>query len=616
MKTMIIAEVGNNHNGSIERAKKIVNELTSAGAEIIKFQIRNLETLYRNSKDCVEDLGVEYTKDLLNKYSLSISEHSEIAHYCSQKGVEYMCTPWDLESVEVLEDIGVKRYKVASADFDNIFLINRILDTKKPLILSTGMSHLNEIKSMITYLNENNANFSLLHCNSTYPAPFLDIELNFIRTLKKLHSTIGYSSHERGISIAVAAVAIGADIIEKHITLDKQLEGPDHQASITPTEFSHMIKMIQEVEEAMGTEEVLNKKLSQGALLNKENLGKSIVASHKIKKGKILSEEDITVKSPGSGISPLHYSNLIGKKIHISKNKDDFIYLSDFDTQKREDLNFKKFNLWGIPVRPHDARQLNQGFNARLYEFHISYNDLDRGIRRDQIIGLENKKIIVHAPELFKNSELLNLCSDNQELLDNSIKSLQDVCDYCDNLAQLLEYEGRIKVVANVGGFSTHSFKSEDEKSHLYDKVIQSIDEVSQVSTKIIPQNMAPFPWHFGGQRYQNIFIDSDEIVSFCKRGYNICLDTAHLSMNCKFFNKKFEDEFLKLLPYSDHLHLSDADGLNGEGVKLGTGDIDFKFVMNNISKDQSFIVETWQGHKNGGAGFFEDLRYLDTLLI
>tara|TARA_Y100000389_G_scaffold31120_1_gene26341 strand:- start:11926 stop:13770 length:1845 start_codon:yes stop_codon:yes gene_type:complete len=610
MKTLVIAEIGNNHNGSLKRALELIGQLKKCGAKIVKFQMRNDSSLYRKSQS-EEDLGVEYIKDLLSKYQLSVREHQLIKEYCQDIDIEYMCTPWDLKSIESLEKIGVKRYKVASADFDNLELIGKLSQTKKQLILSTGMSTLEEIRTVNSYLKKKQATYALLHCNSTYPAPFSDIQLNFIKTLKTIHENIGYSGHERGTSIVIAAVAMGASIIEKHVTLDRELEGPDHQASIYPSEFQTMISQIKEVESALGKEDMIDKNLSQGVLLNKENLGKSIVAGLNIKSKTSIKREHLQIKSPGSGISPLNISKILNKKILVDKKKGDFIYHQDFTESIKEKINFKRITNWGIPVRPHDVKELHQLFDAGLYEFHLSYSDLEKEILDEDITAIKDKRIVVHAPELFKNSELLDLCSSNMEVLDRSIKNLQSVCNYCEKIAEKINYKHNIDIIANVGGFSTHNFKPITQRKQLYIDVFNSINKLKQSNTRIIPQNMAPYPWHFGGQRYQNIFMDSNEIIEYCSDHSRICLDTAHLSMYCTYANKNFNNEFLKLLPFAAHIHISDAKGLNGEGVILGTGDINFSKVMKNLNDDVSFIVETWQGHKNKGYGFHRDLKYL-----
>ena len=253
-RTFIIAEIGNNHNGNFNLAIDLVDKAISAGADCVKFQMRHLDEVYRNrslSKNG-DDLGTEYIVDLLSKFELSTEEHKKIFDYCSSKDILYLCTPWDQSSVNTLEDFGVLAYKVSSADLTNMPLLQVLVDTNKPLILSTGMSTEDEIISTVNFLNQNDASFTLLHCNSTYPAPLHDINLRWINRLREIHPFVGYSGHERGISVSLAAAALDCNIIERHFTLDRSMEGPDHAASLTQEEFTQLVAGVREINLSMG----------------------------------------------------------------------------------------------------------------------------------------------------------------------------------------------------------------------------------------------------------------------------------------------------------------------------------------------------------------------------
>ena len=245
-RCFIIAEIGNNHNGSFDRAKKMIDLAIEMGVDCVKFQMRHLDQVYRQKSltKSGEDLGTEYIIDLLDRFELSVGEHRALSNYCKEKGILYMCTPWDLKSIEVLESFDVKAYKVASADLTNLPLLDQLAKTNKPLILSTGMSKVEEVEKVKEFLEKRNVDFIFLHCNSTYPAPFHDINLNWIKSLRKIHSYIGYSGHERGISVSLAAVTLGCTVLERHFTLDRNMEGPDHAASLEFKEFKSLITSI------------------------------------------------------------------------------------------------------------------------------------------------------------------------------------------------------------------------------------------------------------------------------------------------------------------------------------------------------------------------------------
>ena len=245
-ETFIISEIGNNHNGSFEKAIQMIDDSIEIGVDCVKFQMRHIDEVYRSRslKKDGEDLGTEYVIDLLKRFELSLEEHRKISEYCSQKEILYMCTAWDAKSVDVLETFGISAYKVASADLTNMPLLDKLSLTEKPLILSTGMSKENEIQKTVSFLNSKNVSFALLHCNSTYPAPLHDINLNWMSKLKEIHPITGYSGHERGINVSLGAVALGANIIERHYTLDRKMEGPDHAASLLKNEFTALVKGI------------------------------------------------------------------------------------------------------------------------------------------------------------------------------------------------------------------------------------------------------------------------------------------------------------------------------------------------------------------------------------
>jgi len=245
-KVFVIAEIGNNHNGSFDLALEMIDAAHEAGADCVKFQMRNMSSVYRKKSLAKEgeDLGTEYVLDLLERFQLSQEEHKKVAEYCDHKGVLYMCTPWDSDSVRDLESLDVQAYKVASADLTNLPLIDALVATQKPLILSTGMSSTEEIQITVNFLNEKKAEFALLHCNSTYPAPLHDININFINKLREIHPLVGYSGHERGIAVTLAAVGLGAKIVERHFTFDRNMEGPDHAASLEREEFKLLVSGI------------------------------------------------------------------------------------------------------------------------------------------------------------------------------------------------------------------------------------------------------------------------------------------------------------------------------------------------------------------------------------
>lgn len=613
-KVFVIAEVGNNHNGSFARAIEMVQLAKQMGADCVKFQMRDLSKVYREKslQKHGDDLSVEYTIDLLKKFELTSAEHHQLKKYCDDIGICYLCTPWDTNSLAFLESLGVAGYKVASADFTNIPLIDAIIKTKKPFILSTGMTTEDEIKLVLEHLNKNNATFALLHCNSTYPAPFHSINLRYLARLKSFHPFIGYSGHERGIATTLGAVALGAKIVERHFTLDRNMEGPDHSASLEFEQFKELINGIRELEQSLGSSNI--KSVSQGEMINRENLAKSLVASRTLEIGHTISKDDIEIRSPGLGLSPLFQSQLIGKVISRNMKKDDYFFKTDITSNEANERKFSFKRPWGIPVRYHDFHEFYKAATPDLFEFHLSYSDMNIDITKffDKEYAID---FVVHAPELFAESHLLDLATEDKQYRDISFKETQRVIDITRSLKKYFPKTVKPLIVVNCGGFSRDAQFSQEKIKALYAQLHQSLRELNTDGVEIIPQTMAPFPWHFGGQRYQNIFVHADEIVEQCKKHQlRMCLDISHSMLTCNHYKLDFAQFIEKVAPYTAHLHLGDAKGVDGEGLQIGDGEINFSqisAILNQKCPNASFIPEIWQGHKNYGEGFWIALKKL-----
>ena len=595
----------------------MVDAAIEAGADCVKFQMRNLTSLYRRKSldKQGEDLGTEYILDLLDKFELSQDEHKKVAKYCYDNNILYMCTPWDLDSVVTLEALDVKAYKVASADLTNLPLIENLAATNKPLILSTGMSSVEEIQITTNFLNARCAEFVLLHCNSTYPAPFRDINLNWIKRLKDIHPLIGYSGHERGIAVTLAAVSLGAKVVERHFTFDRNMEGPDHAASLERDEFKALVEGIRQIEEALGTG--IERNISQGEMINRENLAKSLVAAEDLVKGTIIGPQHVKILSPGRGLSVQNYEQLLGRTVQRDMLEEDYFYPSDLRETNIKARNYKFNRPWGVPVRYHDFSEYNAKICPDLFEFHLSYSDLDLDINKYFSRKYEYD-FVVHAPELLSGSRLMDLSSPDEEYRKYSIMETQRVINITRQLKKYFPKSKCPMIVANIGGFTRDEFLTSDDLEVYYRRFGDSLSQLDRVGIEILPQTMAPFPWHFGGQRFQNLFVHSDECRYWCdKLNLRMCLDISHSRLMSNHFGEDFYDFAEKIAPITAHLHVGDASGVNGEGLQIGEGDIDFRRLASILDKycpDASFIPEIWQGHKNGGEGFWIALEYLETI--
>ena len=330
-KVLIIAEAGVNHNGSIDLAKKLIDVAADSGADAVKFQTfkaENLATLYAKKAIYQKNLTSQKESqfDMLKKLELTRKMHSELINYSKIKDIKFLSSPFDQESIELLKDLGLEIFKIPSGEITNLPYLRHIGKLNKKVILSTGMSNMNEIKYALDVLINSGTkkkNITVLHANTEYPTPMEDVNLNAMLTIgKELDVNFGYSDHTLGIEVDIAAVAMGAKCIEKHFTLDCNMEGPDHKASLEPDELKEMVKAIRNVELALGSN---IKKPSKSELPNIQIARKSIVAKTEIKKGDILIEKNITVKRPSGGISPMKWDEVIGTKATKDYKEDELI---------------------------------------------------------------------------------------------------------------------------------------------------------------------------------------------------------------------------------------------------------------------------------------------------
>ncbi|GFI30253.1 MAG: N-acetylneuraminate synthase [Lachnospiraceae bacterium] len=327
----IIAEAGDNHNGNLENALKLVDKAAEAGADCVKFQTFVTEEVISRHAEMAEyqkqNTGIEESQfDMVKKLELSFEDFRQIQAYCRTKGILFLSTPFDLPSIAFLNDIGVPFFKIPSGEITNYPYLAAIGRTHKDVVLSTGMCTVEEIREAIAVLEENGAGrMTLLHCNTEYPTPYEDVNLNAMETMRAVFGKeVGYSDHTLGIEVPVAAAALGAVIIEKHFTLDKDMEGPDHKASLEPEELAAMIKAVRNIETALGSSE---KKPSPSELKNLAAARKSIVARRNIRQGELLTEENLAVKRPGTGISPMRYPDVLGTRAVRDFKADQFIEL-------------------------------------------------------------------------------------------------------------------------------------------------------------------------------------------------------------------------------------------------------------------------------------------------
>ncbi len=318
-RVLIIAEAGVNHNGSLDIAKRLVDEAADAGVDIVKFQTFKAEKLVSKSAKQAEyqQHNMGKTDDsqysMLKKLELSPLQHEELIDYCREKGIRFFSTAFDMDSIEYLHSLNLGLWKIPSGEITNYPYLRKIAQYGEPVILSTGMCELSDIEAAIQVLLSyglQKKQITVLHCNTEYPTPMRDVNLKAMLEIeRKFGVAVGYSDHTEGIEVPIAAVALGATVIEKHFTLDKNMNGPDHKASLEPKDLRAMVKAIRNIEQALGSG---HKVISASERKNIEVARKSIVAACPIRKGDLLTDENLTVMRPGNGISPMRWEEVIG----------------------------------------------------------------------------------------------------------------------------------------------------------------------------------------------------------------------------------------------------------------------------------------------------------------
>ena len=643
-KIEFISEIGINHNGSFALAKKLINQSKHINCNYVKFQVRDINEIYhpeflRNPSN--SENANQYIYNELKKSNLTKLNYIKLFKYSKKVDLKVMVTPFDTKSLNLCKRKEVDAIKIGSPDFDNIQLISEALKIKKPLFISTGMSEENEINSIKHILNKYNLNkvpINIFHCVSSYPPNDDEINLKYIKVLLKKFPKyrIGYSGHERGFIPSLISIYFGATIIERHLTLNKESDGPDHNSSLTKKEFKELILKSNFILEKMkyrkfGLDMFLKnfnllkgfssigkpiKFVSLNSNFNRKILGKSAIYKKNFKKNNIINFQDIRFVSPGKGISGLDFYK--GKKKLIKDvKKNDYLSNEHFNSNLRKKFNRKKIKIynkkWGLIGRLGDYEQFIDD-SSDLIEIHLTWREL----LNPKLPNKDYKsELVIHAPEYF-NDRLIDFTSDNKKIINNSLEMME-------NLGKLVEkiknnfYFDEIKgpkVVLHPGGHSEKSiiYSSKENK---YRNLFKNLKKIKSKNYNLLLENMPPYPWYYGGKFFQHIFTDTKEIKNFCKEAnINICYDTSHAKLSSNLLKVNFKNFTQNILQNIEYLHISDAAKLYQEGLQIGEGEIDFKMFFNLVKNLKvNFVPEVWNGHLDNGRGFKEAMYQIEKIM-
>lgn len=620
----VIAEVGINHGGSRDVALRLIDAAVAAGADAVKFQKRSLADTYR--RDIVADprqaeQGVQYLVPLLAEVELSNADYRVLQAHAAAAGVEFLCTPWDLPSVDFLETLDLAAYKVGSPDLTNFSLLERVATIGRPLIVSTGMSSEDEIRRSIALLESLEADFALMHCVSTYPAIADEVNLRFMATLREWSGRlVGYSGHELGTAISCAAVAMGACILERHITLDRSARGPDHKASLEPHEFRTLVASVREIESALGAP---RRWMTRGELLNRRLLAKSLVAARDLPADTPLDRAAVASKGPGLGLSPQEVGRLLGRTTSRAMRADEPFRQSDLRDGGDGTHDTDQIDVgapWGVVARFTDVAPITARFaplGMRFIEFHVSDRDLDKGPAElgDATFPFG---FAVHAPE-YRHDALVDLCAADDRQRTASVATVQRAVDLARALTPRFTLDPNLfpagpRVVVHAGGMDPGHISY--DLAAAIARLVHSIRSLDASGVELLLENLPPYPWYFGGRWHGYVMCDAANVAMACREtGVGLCFDTSHAALACAAANTSLADFADRVRPLIRHLHVSDAAGVSGEGLQIGDGATNFADLMPRIVRPGVTLVpEVWMGHHDDGEGFRVALRHLTDL--
>ncbi|MFI5309845.1 MAG: N-acetylneuraminate synthase family protein [Gemmatimonadales bacterium] len=617
----VIAEIGVNHNGDLSVAKRLVDVAAAAGADAVKFQKRKLNETYR--QEIIDqprhgEQGLQYLVPLLIEFELTDAAFRELYAYCRSRDITFMCTPWDRASVDFLESMDLAAYKIGSPDMTNFPLIEYVVATGKPLLMSTGMSTEEEIRRTLAFLEELHADYALFHCVSTYPAAPEEINLKFMQTLREWSGRpVGYSGHDTGTAISLAAVAMGARLLERHVTLDRTMRGPDHKASLEPDAFAEQVRAVREVELSLG---VAHRWMTRGETLNRRVLSKSLVAAADIPARTPITRVMVTSKSPGLGLSPQLVDRLVGRTLARALRRDEMFLPADIEdavTSAREARAIDVGAPWGIVARFLDVAALEGKFvplGMRFVEFHVSDRDLDAGATA-YTGGRKPFGFVVHAPE-YCHDTLIDLCAADDAQRALSVQRIQKTIDLARALEPQFEMDRALfpdgpKIVMHVGGMSPKPGGYGVEAAT--ERLLAALKLLDTGGVDLLLENLPPYPWYFGGRWFGHIICDADNTELLCREsGLGLCFDTSHAALECAKSEASLPEFARRIAPYVHHLHVSDGAGTSGEGLQIGEGRVNFvELLPVLLANHPTLIPEIWMGHHENGEGFRIALEHL-----
>lgn len=602
--TFVIAEIGINHDGDFSKAQLLIQQAAASGCQGIKFQYRNIKNAYAKASN---EIGDEIIHTQITKTYLDPTQIRTLSEYARNLGLESGISFFTIEDTNDFpnykEDFDF--YKIPSAELMNLELIKILLDTGKKTYISTGMHSEEEIESIFSEI-KSSPNWIPLHCVSNYPVSMHNATLGYIPFLRnKWKREIGYSSHDENWETVLIAMGIGATVIERHITLDRNGQGLDHSSSSTSAEFKKINYFAKEISTLMlgNGPRVPN----QGELLNKQNLGRSYYAKKNMKAGVPLDLRDFEYRNPQVGLAPVAVKKHIGSPLISDIVKDAVLSSRHLIKSARKLKEFeiesaRKFNI-SIPVRLADYQLISEQIPIGAYEFHLSYKEVESELLEFKFNTSD--KFSVHLPDYIDSTNLIDPFSSDHDVRKKSLDCINKVVEFSTALSEMTGHN--VPIVASLAGINIG-------KDKFYPQVRALFDEVGNSNSSLTLQWLPPFAWYFGGSiKLTNV--NSVEDIKWLKE-YNLplTLDSSHLLLGKNAFGFDPVRIVDDLEPLIKHWHISDAQGLDAEGLQFGDGDPENMNLISNILNQQGLkVIEVWQGHFDDFSGFKEAIHRLNT---
>jgi N-acetylneuraminate synthase len=608
--TKIICELGINHNGSIKDCKKLIKQAFDSGSWGVKFQYRNLNNYFSNYKKNTE-LGKEIIdKEIVRNY-LSPRKIKSLSKYAKKLGINVGISFFSSKDILDFSKFNFDFYKIPSSSCDNFDLLKKILSLKKLTLISFGGKTLILIKKILKNVPENLRNkVAILHCVSNYPLNIINSNLGFIDILKKKFKNylIGYSSHEKAVYNCIYALSKKINFIERHITLNKNAEGLDHASSSEFHDFETLNFYCKNL--AIIDNQNYYKRPNQGEIINIQNLGCSYVFKKNLKSGTVLKKNFLQLSQPKIGIDDLEIDKYLGLRVNKNVKKNTPLISSLFKENKllnKHSLFIKKKKI-SIPIRPHDYKQLQKEINTNFYEFHLSYKDVNNFNKNNFSENfIKNNFFSIHAPDYIDQNNILDLFSANKKIRQKSLRILEKCIMICKFIKSVNNSDTKLII-------SISKYDKQISKVDFYLQLLNFLKKIKKKeNVEVLPQWLPVYAWYFGGSNRVDIFSNPLDLKILNKINLKICLDTSHFLLSCNYYNILPDKIFFENLRIYNHFHLSDAKGIDGEGVKLGKGELFKTKLFRYILKQSKSIVvlETWQGHLNSGIGFKKDIKAL-----